>query len=179
MFVANDPVEALFAVLNFIDHAEIGIGGTADSVKETGRVDFRLFDSFGDFHFLFAGQEGHLPHLFEVHPNGVVEHITTSALFFALFFFHPSLEILYLVGANDLDFHTLKQCGDLFNILDDHQIFRKSLLDIVIREKSVIGGERDQLFDFFVTLFTRHDGNGSFLSRQFDRRFRLFGGSLL
>ena len=82
--------------------------GEAETVNVLLHHVFRFLNALRDFHFLLAGQKRHLTHLFEIHPNGVVEDIQLRLrLFFLLLvdvFFNFFVSIN--VGCfNDVDFH--------------------------------------------------------------------------
>ena len=59
-------------------------GGETETVNVLLHHVFRFLDPFGNFHFLFASQKRHLTHLFEIHPDRVIQNVQLRLRFFFL-----------------------------------------------------------------------------------------------
>ena len=65
----------------------MGARGKAEAVDMLLHHGLRFLDPLGDFHFLLAGQKRHLAHLFEIHPDWIVQDVELRLRFFFLFLF--------------------------------------------------------------------------------------------
>jgi len=109
LFILNDPVEAFLPGSN--PPREVNglpcciIAGTDHLADHL----FRLLDLLGYLDFLFAGEQGDLSHLLQVHPYGVVENLQLrrhAGLGIPLYPLLPSL--LELLFIDDLYVHPLQ-----------------------------------------------------------------------
>ena len=65
--------------------------------------DFRLgfLDALGNLHFLLARQQGHLPHLVQIHPHRVVQDVQPRGVLLLAFGF---LDVVHLGLVNNFNF---------------------------------------------------------------------------
>ena len=84
----------------------MGRSGESKTVNVLLHHVFRFFDPLGDLHLLLARQKRHLPHLFEIHPDRIIQNIQLGLGFFFLLvvvffdFFMP----IDVGGFDDVDF---------------------------------------------------------------------------
>ena len=94
-----------------------------------------LFDPLGNLHFLFAGEQWHLPHLLEIHPHRIVQNFE-AAFGFLFFLFLFALFFAFLVpidlrGFNDVDLHSPELAQDRIEIIRVRQSFGQNVIEIV------------------------------------------------
>ena len=79
---------------------KVGTGHKAHAIDDVLHPDFGIFNPFGNFDLLLAGQQGDLAHLLEIHADGIVEDIEPAVGLFVLlgFFFFLFLFARRLVG---------------------------------------------------------------------------------
>ena len=159
--VENHTVEALLALVEFVGEVEIGFGDESEEVEVACDLDFSVLDAFGNFHFLFAGQERDLAHLLEVHTDRVVEDV--EFLVCLQFFLFAAIVVAFLVleavdfrGVDDVELHVAQALHDRLDIVRIDEIVREDFVDVVVGQVFLFLGEFDQFADFFLN-FRRID----------------------
>jgi hypothetical protein len=151
LLVDHDAVEALLAV------QELG-PQDSDVSADCGRLEEGLLglqlgvlDPLGNLDLLLAGQQRHLAHLLEVHPDRVVQDVVLRRpRFLLLGLLLALLVVLDLVGLEDLDLEVLQDGEDVIDLLLVLDRLGQRLVDVVERQVALLLGEADQLADLLV-----------------------------
>ena len=122
-------------------------------VDEALDVEFGFLDALGDFDFLLAGEERNLPHLFEIHPNRIVQNIElgVALIFFLLLFvvFFAVLVAVDLGGVDDVDLHAAQTVEDRLHLVGLVDAIREGFVEVVESEVALFLGELDEFAQFF------------------------------
>ena len=154
-FVEDDAVEALLAFVELVGEVEVGIGDEAEEVEVFGDLDFGVFDAFGDFDFLFAGEQWDLAHLLEVHADWVVEDVeflvglgflVIDIGFVALFVFVA----IDLGGVDNVELHVAEALHDGLDVIGIDEVVGEDFVDVVVGEVVLLFGELDEFADLFL-----------------------------
>ncbi len=149
--VDDDAVEA------FLAGEELGaeasdVGADGGGFEEGGLgLEFGVLDALGDLDFLFARQQRDLAHLLEIHAHRVVEDVVlrgTGLLLLGLL--HALLEIVNLIGLEDLDLKVLQNGEDVVDFLLVLDRLRQRFVDVVEGEVALLLGVADELADLLV-----------------------------
>ena len=154
-FVHDDAIEAFALVEEFLGQIKVGPRHEAHAVDDVLHPDFGIFNPFGNFDLLLAGQQGNLTHLLEIHADGIVEDIEPAVglfvllgFFFFLLFFARRLVGIDVALLDQFDFN-LAETGDDF--VDDVRIIdrgRQIFFEVVKGEVTLILAQLDQLAGF-------------------------------
>jgi hypothetical protein len=119
-------------------------------------LDLGVLDAFGNLDFLLAGEQRHLAHLLEIHPDGVVEDVE----------FLVGLEVLrrrrsssiallvlvavHLGGVDDVELHVAEPLHDGLDVIRIDEVVGQDLVDVVEGEVVLLLGELDEFADLFL-----------------------------
>lgn len=122
-----------------------------------GDFDFGVFDAFGDFDLLFAGEQGDLAHLFEVHADRVVEDIEFLVGFEFLFAVAVVVAFFIFVavdfgGVDDVELHVAEAFHDRLDVLGVDEVVGEDVVDVVKGQVFLFFGEFDEFADFLLDL---------------------------
>src|SRR5438552_971609 len=99
----------------------MGFCSKAEAIQNTLYLHLGLLDAFGDFYLLFTCEQGHLPHLFEIHAHWVIKNIKLAVLLFILFLFFVwiffVLNAIYFRRFDDVNLHSTQLPDNGFKIL--------------------------------------------------------------
>ena len=92
-----------------------------------------LLDALGNLDLLFAGEQGDLPHLLEVHADRIIQDVEFAIRFLVLFFFFFAvlanlLDSVDIRRINDLDLHGAE--------LGDNQFYAVRVVDALGKASS-------------------------------------------
>ena len=117
--------------------------------------DFRVFDAFGNFHFLLAGEQRDLAHLLEVHADRVVEDV--EFLVCLEFLLLAAIVVAFLVfeavdfrGVDDVELHVAEALHDRLDIVRIDKVVGEDLVDVVVGQVFLFLGELDEFADLFL-----------------------------
>ena len=96
-FVENDAIEAFTLIDKLLCEINMSSCDEAEAVEKFLDFQFSVFDAFGNFYFLLAGEQRDLAHLLQIHPNWIVENIEFGIRFFFLFLFFFLLVFVVVV----------------------------------------------------------------------------------
>ncbi len=150
--VENDAVKAFLGGLGhqFFRERNVFLAGETEAVDDIFNFVFRVLDALGDFHFLFAGEQGHLAHLLEIHADRIIENI--EAAFILLFLRLRLLDAIDLGLVDNFDFEVAELDVNVVEFLaGDHRV-REGFVDVVVSEVALLLGEADELFYLFRNL---------------------------
>ncbi len=155
-FIDNDSVESLFTIEELFSEVQSEVGSDSHGKEGFLRFEFRAFDSLGYFNFLFSGQKGDLPHLLEIHANGIVQYIVLTGLGLGFFlFFLFGLERIDFIGIEDVDLQVLQNRDDIIDIVLTVHSVRQRRIDIAVGEIALFFGLPNQVANAFVYLMFR------------------------
>ena len=128
-------------------------------------------DALGDFHFAFAREQRHRPHLAQIHADGVVGFFQSAGSeveFDVLADFSFFFELLIERGGGK--FRSLQHIDSLrtnggqqiVQVLGRMHVVRDKVVDLVIGQISLLFTCVDQLFDIVVLVVKSQDGLPSF-----------------
>ena len=112
---------------------------------------FGFLDPFGNFDFLFAGEQRDLTHLLEIHAHGIIENIELRfALLLLLFFLllivlFPVFVTVDLGCFDDVDLHPAQSREDGVEFIGVGDTFRQGVVQVVEGEVTLFFRELDQL----------------------------------
>src|SRR5207237_8202322 len=122
------------------------VGGQSEAVNGPLKLALGIFDPFGNFDFLLAGEQRHLAHLLEVHPHRIIENIEPALVL--LFLDFGLLDAIYFGLINDLDLQTAQLDVNVIKVFGiDHAIWER-VVDVVVSEIALFLGEPDKFLDF-------------------------------
>ena len=107
---------------------------------------FGFLDPLGYFHFLLTRQKRHLTHLFEIHPDRIIENIQLRLGFFFLllveifFYFFMSIDVGCL---DDVDFHPAEPGKNGVQLVRICYSIWKRLVQVIEREITLLLGQFD------------------------------------
>ncbi len=119
--------------------------------------DLCIFDPFGNFHFLLAGEQRDLAHLFEIHADGIVEDVEllvcldlflVAVAFITLLVFEP----IDLRGVDDVELHVAEALHDRLDVIGIDEVVGEDLVDVIVGEIFLLLSEFDKLTDFLLDL---------------------------
>ena len=114
-------------------------------------LELGVLDPLGNLHLLLAGQQRHLAHLLQVHPDRIVEDVVLRrARLLLLGLLLALLVVLDLVGLEDLDLEVLQDRQDVVDFLLVLDRLGKGLVDVVERQVPLLLGQADELADLLV-----------------------------
>ena len=123
--------------------------------------DFRVFDALGNFHFLFAGEQGDLAHLLEIHADRVIEDV--EFLVCLEFLLLAAIVVAFLIlesvdfrGVDDVELHVAQALHDRLDIVRIDKVVGEDLVDVVVGQVFLFLGELDEFADLFLN-FRRID----------------------
>ena len=150
LLVLDDPVKTFAGVEQLLTEGDIFPGDETKFMEMLNRADFRLLDPLGNLHLLLPGEQRHLPHLAQIHPDRIVEDIQ----FLGFLLDHRLAGFLVpcgffitinFAGLDDIDLEIPQEdehALDLFGLIDR---LRQGLVQIVKREVALFPGQLDQL----------------------------------
>jgi hypothetical protein len=145
--ILDDAVKSFFRRLGqkFFGQSDVFFGNEAETEHDAAEIILGVFDAFGNLHFLFAGEQGDLAHLLEVHAHRVVQRVQPGLLLFLLGL--DSLNVVQLGLVNDFDLEVAELREDVLDVLGGGQVVRQRFVQVVIGEIALLMGQADQLFD--------------------------------
>ena len=182
-FVENHAVEAFALVEEFLAEIVMGAGHGAEAVKDFLNFQLGIFDAFGNFHLLLAGEQGDLAHLLEIHADGVVKDVELGVgflLFFFLLFFlflfffllglRDFFDAVDIRGLDDLNLDSAELADDRVEMIGVADALGEVLVEIFVGEIALLFGEANEFPDFFLNQLRnvgRKGLNGSLRSSRF------------
>ncbi len=175
LLVENETVKTLVALLEPGGDLEVGVGDEPEPAEDLPGFRFRFLDSLRNGHFLFAVQQGDLPHLPQIHPDRVIENVEAAlasrgtlfpgflTLFIAALFGILDRARLLVVDFGRIDDAELHQAESLDEILEQLDIrlgVGNGLVDVVVSEVILLLGEADEITDDGAE-FRRIEGRGA------------------
>ena len=137
---------------------DVLLGSEAQSINDSAGFLFGRLDPFANFHFLLPGQQGDLAHLPQIHANRIIKEIEPLVLFRL----HPRRSGLVHFGrVNDVDVQVSQFGQNAIQILRGHDVFRKRIVDVLVREVALVTGQPDQIFRLFDDVQARRGLGGS------------------
>jgi hypothetical protein len=128
-------------------------------VDDFGDFVFGGFDAFGNFDFLLARQQRDQPHLFEIHPNGIVEGVQLAGVILIGF---GSFDPVHLRLINNFDFQRAQFAENFIELVRRGRVFRQRFVDVVVSQVSLLLRKPDEILDFFrnlrISAVGRHSG---------------------
>ena len=124
-----------------------------------------VFDALGNFHFLFAGEQGNLAHLLEVHANGVVQDVMAACfglLFLGLFLL--GLVVVYLVWVEYVDFQILQDGNDVIDFVLGIDAFWERFVNVVMGQVALFLRLSNKVSDTLVHLVLSERGLAGFFA---------------
>ena len=109
--INNHPVKAFAGRVGkqLLGQRDVFLACKTESEQNAARHGSAFFDSFANFHFLFAGQQRDFAHLAQIHLDGIVQDIQAAFLYY-FFFRFGRLGAIKVGRFHDLDF-TAAQLG--------------------------------------------------------------------
>src|SRR5437016_2633140 len=148
LLVENDAVEPFPAFREFLSKIEMCARSEAETVNVLLHDVFRFLNTFRDFHFLLTGQKRHLTHLFEIHPDGVVENVELRLRFFFLLFIEVFFYFFMSINIgcfNDVDLHSAESRKNDVQLVRVRYSIRQGLIQIIEGEIALLLGKLDEL----------------------------------
>src|SRR5579862_746932 len=145
---ANVLLEVFAQGEQFADHD----GRSRERLEHT---DLTAFNALGDFHFAFAREQGHGSHLAQIHADGIVGFFQSSGSevefdvlpFFVIFeFFIESSSGRQFGAFQDVDALRANRSQQIVEVFGTVHVMRYEVIDLVIREISLLFACIDQLF---------------------------------
>ena len=150
-FIHDDAVEALAHIDEFVGEVEVGFGDESKAGEDLLDLILGVLNAFADFDFLFAGEEGDLPHLLEIHPDGIVEDVEFGVRFFVafrgFFWFRALIDI---GGIDEFDFNAAELRDNRVDGVRVGDIGGESFLEVVEGDVALFFGQPDEFADFFL-----------------------------
>ena len=113
-------------------------------------VSFAFFDSFANFHFLFAGEQRDFAHLAQVHLDGIVQDV--QAAFCLLLPVRPAgLAALQVGRFDDLDLEAAQFGVNGVEEFGRNKLIRDGVVDVVIGEVALFLAKRSNSLIFSAT----------------------------
>ena len=147
LFVENYAVETFLGRFGneFFGQCDVLLAGETEAVDDFFDLVFRVFNAFGNLHFLLAREQRDLAHLLEVHPNRVVQNVQPALVL--LFFRLRLLDAVHFRLVNDFHFEVAELGVDLIQFLGrDHRV-RQRIVDVVVSEVTLFLGQPNQFLD--------------------------------
>ena len=165
LLVQNNAVEPLLGRLGdqFLRQRDVLLAGEAEAVDDFFDLVFRVFNPLGNLDLLFARQQGHLPHLLEIHPHRIVQNVQPG---FVLFLFRLRLfDAVHLGLVHDFHLEIAELDVDFIQFLRrDHRVGQR-IVDVVVRQIPLLLRQPNEFLDLFGQIDPR---------LAFDRADRLF-----
>ena len=116
-----------------------------------------VLDALGNFDFLLAGEQRHLAHLLEVHPDRVVEDVELGVglLLVGKFLLGAGGGLLVTVdlgGVDDVDLEVAQEHDDRLEFLGIVDALGNRLVEVVPGEVALVLGQLDQIAQPFLAL---------------------------
>ena len=108
-FIQHHTVKSFFPINQALADIELEIRSQADGINDLQCGAFCGFNTLGNIDLFFPGEQRNLSHLFKIHPNRIIKHITligTGAFFLIFFFF--LLEFINLIGVEEFNFKIIE-----------------------------------------------------------------------
>ena len=146
-FVEHDAVEPFARRVGqqFFRQRDVFLAGKAEAVNDFADFVLGGFDALGNFHLLLARQQGHLPHLFEIHPHRVVENIQPVGVVLVGF---GGFDAIHLRLVHDFDFQCAELGKKFVQFLRRGAVFRQDIVDVVVGQMPLFPREADQFLDY-------------------------------
>lgn len=96
-----------------------------------------------------------MPHLLEIHPNGVVEDVEFLIFRFLLGVEIATLAVLKTIdfgGVDDVELHLAETIQDGADVIFLNEVFREDFVNIVVGEIFLLLGQLDEFADLFLNL---------------------------
>ncbi len=106
----------------------------------------RALDPLGNLHLLLPGQQWHLAHLLEIHPDRVVQDV--QARFVLLLLRLRLLDSVHLGLVNDLHLEIAQLDVNLVQILRRNDRVGQGVVDVVVSQVALFLREADEFLDF-------------------------------
>jgi len=147
LFVEHHAVEPLARRIGqqFFRQRDVFLAGEAEAVNDFADFVLGGFDALGNFHLLLARQQGHLPHLLEIHPHRVVENIEPVGVLLVGF---GGFDAVHLGLVHDFNFQRAEFRKKVVQSLRRGAVFRQGIVDVVIGQMSLFPREADQFLDY-------------------------------
>ena len=148
LFIDDHAIESLFGGLRneLFGQGDVFFGSESEAINGPFKLALGIFDPFGNFDFLLAGEQRDLTHLFQVHPHRIVQDIEPALVL--LFLDFGLLDAIYFGLINDLDLQTAQLDVNVIKVFGiDHAIWER-VVDVVVSKIALFLGEPDKFLDF-------------------------------
>ena len=157
LLVLDDAVETLAALLELAGEIQVFARGEAEAVEVLLHHALGVLDALGNFDFLLAGQQRHLAHLLEVHPDGIVEDVElrVGLLLVGKFLLGAGGGLLVTVDlgrVDDVDLEVAQEHDDRLEFLGIVDALRNRLVEVVPRQVALVLGQLDEIAQAFLAL---------------------------
>ncbi len=88
---------------------------------------------------MLARQQGHLTHLMQIHPYGIIEEIQAPALGDLALFLHP-LDLVNILGLDNIEIHPPQQLQIRLELFRIDDTFRDGFIDVLKRQIALVFG---------------------------------------
>ncbi len=148
-FVDDDAVEAFLGGFGneFFGEGDVFLAGEAEAVDDAFDFVFGVLDAFGDFDFLFAGEQRDLAHLLEVHADGVVQDVQADLVF--VFVRFGLFDAVHFRLVDDFDFQVAQFAVEIVQFVRGDDAIGQGVVDVVVGQVALFLGQADEFLDLF------------------------------
>ena len=136
--VRHDAVEALALPLELVEQRGVHRRYEEESVEQLPGLRLRLLDDRADLDLLLALEELHLPHLVQVHPDRVLDHVRRARLLLVGLRVLRLEELLDVLLAHDLDAERLEDLQVLVALDGVDDVRRQDLVELLVGDEAAV-----------------------------------------
>ena len=150
LVVEDDAVETLLGRLaqQLVRKGDVLLSREAEAVNDFFNLVLRSFNAFGNLHFLLAGEQGHLAHLFQVHADRIIKDVQPPLFFFRIDLGLLDVQVIHFRLVHDLDLEIAQFDENIIHFRMSRRR-RQCFLDVAVGQITLLLREPDELFDFF------------------------------
>ena len=138
----------------FLRERDVLLAGKTEAVNDLLEFSFRFLDALGDFDFLLARQQGHLAHLLQIHPHGIIENIQAAFVLLLFLLRLGLLDAIHFGLVHDLDLEIAELDVNLVQVVGRNDVVRQRIVDVAVSEVTLLLREAQQFFDLLSQVHT-------------------------
>jgi hypothetical protein len=150
LLVDDHAIEALLGRLGdeLLSQRDVLLAGETEAVNDALDLVLGVLDALGNLDFLLAGQQLHLPHLLQIHADGIVQDVQAVLvlrLLLRLGLFDP----IHFRLIDDLDLQVAELAVDLVQVIRRDNAVGQCVIDVAVGQIALFLGQPQQLLDLF------------------------------
>ncbi len=130
----------------FFRERNVLLARETEAVDDPGDFRLGLLNALGNLHLLLARQQGHLPHLVQIHPHRVVQNVHREVSSLLAFGF---LDVIHLGLVNNFNFERPELGKNFVQLFRRRLAFGQHLVNVVESQLPLLLRQADEFLDFF------------------------------